>query len=254
MPKLSVILRSVEAAMKKHSPEILMSIGVLGMIASTVLAVRATPKALSLIEEQKKELGKDTLALMETVSAVWTCYIPATAVSIFSVACLVSANSFHIRRNTALAAAYSLSETAFAEYRSKTIEAFGSRKDRSIRDSVAKEKIANNPVGGHRVIFTGRGATLCYDAVSGRYFFSDIEKLKKTQNKLNQQMMNRRPMYISLNELYREIGLPPIQIGDDLGWTFKKGLIDMDFSAHLTEDGTPCLVLGYLVAPQYGCV
>ena len=53
MPKLSVILRSVEAATKKHSPEILMSIGVLGMIASTVLAVRATPKALSLIEGKR---------------------------------------------------------------------------------------------------------------------------------------------------------------------------------------------------------
>lgn len=63
MPKhnLSSIAKSVRTAMKKHSPEILTGIGIAGMITTTVMAVRATPKALVLIEDKKTELETDIL-------------------------------------------------------------------------------------------------------------------------------------------------------------------------------------------------
>jgi hypothetical protein len=61
----------------------------------------------------------------------------------------------------------------------------------------------------------------------------------------------RDEMYISLNEFYYEIGLNPISIGDDIGWNIDRGYIELNFSSQLTDDGNPCLVIDYQVAPRY---
>ena len=88
-----------------------------------------------------------------------------------------------------------------------------------------------------------------YDAVSGRYFKSDRDKIDKVINELNRRM--RDEMYISLNEFYYEIGLNEISLGDQLGWNIDNGYIEPSFSYQGAEDGTPCLVIGYLVEPRY---
>ena len=58
-------------------------------------------------------------------------------------------------------------------------------------------------------------------------------------------------MYISLTEFYNEIGLEPTKISDDLGWDLDDGLIELDISSQITDDGRPCIVIDYLVAPRY---
>lgn len=242
-------IRNLQLAVKKHSPEILTGIGIAGMITTTVMAVRATPKALILIDKKKDEVGADELTTKEVIKTAWTCYIPTAVTGTVSIFCLIGANSVNMRRRAALATAYTLSESALKEYQEKVVEAIGEKKELSIKDAVAKEKIEKNPVSNHEVIITEKGNTLCYDAVSGRYFRSDIDKLKKAENELNRRM--RDEMYISLNEFYYEIGLTGISIGDEIGWNIDKGYIDLSFSSQLAEDGTPCLVIGYRIEPRY---
>lgn len=247
--KIPKFILSVRNAAKKHSPEILTGIGIAGMITTAVMAVRATPKALILIEEKKDENGVDKLTAMETVKAAWACYIPAAIVGGVSVFCLIGASSANLRRNAALATAYTLSESALKEYQEKVVETIGEKKEQSVRDAIAKDKIEKNPIANREVIITERGNTLCYDVISGRYFKSDIDKLRKAENELNRQM--RDDMYISLNEFYYEIGLNNTKLGDDLGWNIDNGYIELNFSSQLTADGTPCLVIDYQVAPRY---
>lgn len=249
MPKhsLASIAKSVQTAMKKHSPEILTGIGIAGMITTTVMAVRATPKALILIEEKKEEVDMDKLAPIEIIKTAGACYIPAAIVGSVSVFCLIGASSTNLRRNAALATAYTLSESTLKEYQEKVVEAVGEKKEQSIRDSVAKEKIAKNPV--REVIITEKGNTTCYDAISGRYFKGDIDKIRKAENELNRRM--RDEMYVTLNEFYDEIGLDHIKVGDDLGWNIEKGYIELEFTSHLDQNNTPCLVIDYRVAPVY---
>lgn len=251
MKKMNVskILSSVRTSVVKHSPEILTGIGIAGMVAASVMAVRATPKALKLIEDKKAEMKTEKLASIETVKTTWKCYIPAIVTGGVSVACLIGANSVNIQRNAALATAYALSESALKEYQEKVVETIGEKKEQSIKDAIAKDKLEQNPVTSREVIITDKGNTLCFDAVSGRYFKSDIEKLRKAINELNRRM--RDEMYISLNEFYYEIGLSGISIGDDIGWNIDSGYIEPDFSSQLAEDGTPCLVIGYRVKPRY---
>ena len=119
---LSKIVKGVQVGLTKHSSEILTGIGIAGMITTTILAVKATPKALGLIEESKKEWGVDELSPIDTIKVAWKPYIPAMATGVASVACLIGASSVNMKRNAALATAYKLSETAFSEYKEKVVE------------------------------------------------------------------------------------------------------------------------------------
>lgn len=245
-------IKSIKVAARKHSPEILTGLGIAGMITTTIMAVKATPKALDLMAEVKanheedtdrKEFAKDVLMKVAPV------YIPATLTCITSASCLIWANATHLRRNAALATAYHLSESALKTYQEKVVETFGQKKEEAVRSAIAKDKIDRDPIGDREVIIVGNGDTLCYDTLSGRYFKSDIEKLKRAENELNRQMRNDD--YVSLNDFYDAIGLSFTKIGSQLGWHIDKGFIELEFSAQLTDEGKPCLVLDYQVAPYY---
>lgn len=246
-------IKSTKTAMIKYSPEILTGIGIAGMITTTVLAVKATPKALALIEEEKlrryKEDEDDTITKKDIVKTCWKCYIPTALTGAASVTCLIGATSVNARRTAALATAYKLSETALTEYRDKVIETVGEKKEQAIREKVDEERIKKNPVSNNEIIVTGKGKTRCYDYQSGRYFESDIESIKKAVNEINRRMLIND--YVSLNEFYDELGLDHTPTGADLGWRIDRGYIEPSFSSHIDAEGIPCIVLSYTTAPQH---
>lgn len=250
----STAVNNLRFEIVKHCPEIFMFFGITGMLSAGVLAVRATPKALKLIEAEQDKRSDDqtSITALDTVKLTWRCYIPSAVAATLSTGCLIASNSVHTRRNAALATAYAFSETAlkeYKEYRGKVVEAIGEEKEQAIRDVMAKEKIESNPVGVNEVIVTGKGATLCYETTSARYFRSDIDKIKKAENELNRRLLNE--IWVSLNDFYDELGLPTTSLGDKLGWDIDHGFIDMGFSSQLNEDDVPCLVIEHRVPPQY---
>lgn len=242
-------VKNVQTEVLKHSPEILTGIGIAGMITTTVLAVKATPKALTLMEKRKQDLKVEKLTPIETVKTTWKCYIPAAITGTVSIGCLIGASSVNARRNAALATAYKLSETALNEYRDKVVETIGEKKEQTIQEKVDKDRVEKNPVSKSEVIITEKGNTLCYDSISGRYFKSDIEKIKRAVNELNRRMTY--DVYVSLSEFYDELDLDHTLLSDDLGWSIDDGLIDVSFSSQIADDGTPCIVINYAVAPRY---
>lgn len=240
---------SAQKIVKKHAPEILTGVGIAGMVTTVVLSVKATPKALMLIEERKLDLDMEELPPTEIVKTAWKCYIPPFVTGVMSCACIIGASSVSMRRNAALATAYTLSETALSEYRDKVIETLGEKKDADVRDAIAKDKLDKNPITGNEVVVTERGETLCYEPLSGRYFQSDIDKIKRALNEVNNMLLN--DSYVALNDFYTEIGLGTTKIGDDLGWQIGGSLIDIHFSTHLAANGEPCLVVDFIKPPAY---
>lgn len=249
-PNLANLMSNTRLFINKRSPEILTGIGIAGMITTTVLAVQATPRALRLIEEKKNEDWVDELSPLEVVKTAWKPYVPAAVTGIASVACLIGASSVNAKRNAALATAYKLSETALSEYREKVIETIGEKKEKTVRDKVAEERVKKNPVSKSEVVVTNNGTTLCFDPISARYFKSSIDKIKRAENELNKQMLHDISGYVSLNDFYDELGLDHTSVGDDLGWNVDR-LIDISFSSQLNDNGEPSVVLDYLVAPKY---
>lgn len=251
--KLNKLFRTIENGTKKHSPEILLTLGIAGCISSTILAVKATPKALMLIEEEKIERRRndedDNLKPIEVVKAAWKPYIPAVVTGATSIACLVGSHSIHSRRNAAIATAYKLTETAFHEYRDAVVEQIGEKKEQIVQDKIAEKKIRENPVENKEVIITGSGDVLFYDTISSRYFTNTLEGVRKVINDMNAQLLSQD--YISLNEFYYDLGLDSTAMGDELGWNTLYGLMDISFSSQITKDGRPAIVLNYRVAPRY---
>ena len=272
---LSYTMKNIRYSLRRYSPEILTGMGITGMITTTIMAVKATPKALKLLDEEvqyriqnnyrdddknidglikvtgdeNSDLEYYKLPIKDVIKATWLCYIPAAITGTVSIICLIGASSVNFRRNAALATAYTISETALKEYQEKVIETIGEKKERSIKDAIAKDRIEKNPVNESQVIVTNKGETLCYDMLSGRYFKSDIDKIKKIINELNHRLLTE--MYISLNDLYYELGLDTVKLGDELGWNVDKGLIDVHFSSQLANGERPSLVLDFKIPPQY---
>lgn len=243
------IIKSVKATISKHSPEILTGIGIAGMVTTTILAVKATPKAIKLIEAEKRAKHVDALSPVDTIKTVWKCYIPAAMTGVSSIACLIGSNAINAKRNAALTTVYTLSEMARNEYKEKVIETIGEKKERTIKEKVDAERIKKDPVSKKEVIITEKGTTLCYDHVFGRYFKSDIDLINRAMNKINREIVIN--MYASLNDFYAELGLSPVEMGYDLGWNIDDGTIEIEPSSQLADDGTPCLVIDYSVSPKY---
>lgn len=244
--------KGVGSSISKRSPEILTAIGIAGMITTTVLAVKATPKALKLIEEKKEEEGVDELTPIETVKVAWKPYIPVVASGVTATACLIGAHSVHARRSAALATAYKLSETAFAEYKEKVIETIGEKKEQTVREKVAQDKVNDKRIETTPVYVVDTSATEFYDPIGGARFVTTIEKVKAAINETNAKLLDND--FVSMNDFYDELGLPPTKMGYDLGWNTNKGrresLIKMHFSSQL-DNGKAYAVLEYDVAPRY---
>ena len=247
---LKQTIKSAERFLTKYSPGILTGIGIAGMIGATVMAVKATPKALYLIETKKEDAEVEELTPIETIKTCWTCYIPATLTTVLSAVCLIGASTVSAKRNAALATAYSISEAALREYQEKVVEVIGEKKEKAVRDAVAKDQIERDPVTKSEVVIIDSNSnTLCYEPLSGRYFKSTIDKIKKAEIKLDRQMIQE--MYVSLNDFYWEIGLDETDLGDKMGWNLSKGYMDLSFSSQLADDGTPCAVIVYGIPPVY---
>lgn len=247
-PNVSRMLKSTRETISKHSPEILTGVGIAGMITTTVLAVKATPKALDLISRKEYEEQRE-LTAMETVKAAWKPYIPAAITGVASTACLIGANSVNLKRNAALAAAYTLSDTAFREYKEKVVETIGERKEQTVRDKVAEKQVKENPPSND-VTVIGKGPSLCLEPLSMRYFRTDIEHIKKAANEVNAQILTSIYGWATINDFYDELGLSHTDTGDNLGWNLDNR-VDIHISAQVTENGEPCLVIGHNNPPIY---
>lgn len=246
---IKTMAKSVWAGAKKHSPEILIGMGIAGAASSVIFAVKATPKAMILLEEKRQDLGVEKLEAKEIIKTAAPVYIP-TAVSFgVSVACIVGASSVNARRNAALTAAYTLSESTLRTYRDKVLETVGEDKEREIRQKAAIEQQQSTPEPQTLVVSSAAGQLKCYDSLSGRYFVSTKNEIDKAVNEFNRQL--RDDMRISLNDWYDLIGLDTNKLGDMLGWDIERGYVETCYASRLDEDGLPCLVVNYVEPPHY---
>lgn len=267
---LAKVGNTIVSSVKRHSPEILITMGVTGLVSAGIMGVRATPRALQIIEEEKEKVNHalyekaeetgeryepvNKLLVKDVVRLTWKCYVPAVATGLVSIACVVGGSTVNMRRNAALATAYTLSETAFKEYRDKVVETVGEKKEKVVREELHRDILEKNPVENKEIIVTNTGDVRCFDVWSGRYFMSDMNTLQRVVNEMNEQMINKFNPYISLNDFYYRLGLTETKAGDELGWRLdgERRLVELNVTSLVSpEDGVPCLVVDFKTRPQY---
>ena len=180
MNKLELMKQSIKKTtgrtglvLKKHSPEILMGAGILGIVGSTVLACKATLKVEDIIDEARDTLDtinevldakghillndeminipededkytsedakKDkAIVYVKTGVELGKLYAPAISLGIVSIACLMGSHNIMKKRNVAVVAAYKAVEESFANYRRRVVEEFGKDKDEEYRYGIVR--------------------------------------------------------------------------------------------------------------------
>lgn len=246
--------RSIGDILRRRSPEILTGIGIAGMAASVVLAVRATPKAMEEIKVNSKpgERGKEFYENggydppknpkpIEIIKLTWKYYIPAVISFTAGAGCVIFASRTNYKRNAALAAAYSVTETALQDYKTAAKEVLGERKEEAI-DEKAKH-ISADRHEYHDTTYVLNGTdVICYDPWSDRDFPHDVDELKRAIEDLSYQLRDEE--FITLNEFYDLASLNRTKAGEILGWNASGGPVRPRFSTTLIND-KPCLVLGF---------
>lgn len=272
MKKQNKFMRIVEKGVKlydEHQREIMLGAAIAGTVVTAVLSWKAGIKASKVVEEQRQKMDdlkdrydadeemtdeefaeekKDiTIETIKRMAPVVGLPVLAGTTTIIAVVCGYKAASTQI---ATLSTLYSLSDKALSDQIDKTKELFGDKKAREVKDAINTDKVLKNPPGKNEVIVTGRGETLCYDDYSGRYFKSDAESIRKAVNDINAQL--RDDYFVSLNEFYNLLGLSNVKLGEDIGFAVEDSYLNLSFSATLTDNNIPCLVLNYDVSPKYG--
>jgi len=245
--------------LKKHSPAILVGAGVVGVVASTVLACRATLKAGAVIEEHNKQVDvihncmetgqcptgeytdkdgkKDlTIAYTQTGFKFVKLYGPAVLLGTASVVSILASHRILNQRNAALASAYAIVDTGFKNYRKNVKERFGDRVDYELKHNIKAQEIKTIEVdeNGNQVEKT---KTVDVVTQTDNLQYSDFAKIFDETNpnwtkdpeynlmflKGQQAYLNKRLQakgYMFLNEVYKALGFDETKAGQVVGWTY----------------------------------
>ena len=231
----------------KYSPEILLGIGVVGIIGSTVLACKATLKVEGIVDDAKEKIDKIKYADKEIDDATYSemdykkdmtlvyvqtgvkfvkLYAPAVGLGVVSVGCIMGSHNIMKKRNVALMAAFKLAEQSYADYRKRVVEEFGEEKDRQFHYGIKSETIQAEKIdeNGNEVV---ESVVPGQHSIYARFFDESSRQWSKTpeynlvflkaqQNYANDLLRTRG--HIFLNEVYDLLGMPRSQAGALVGW------------------------------------
>jgi hypothetical protein len=239
-----------------NSPTILTSIGVVGTITTAWLAGKASFNAADLIrlqeaseygyEEDRREPRE---VIGDRIKLVWRLYIPAITTGAATIACIISADRVGHRRYVAMAAATTIVEKSFDEYKDKIVEKFGPKKEEMVRAEVAQDRLARIDDTGMIDVEVGQ---LCFDSFSARYFKSTVEQINAAVNTVN-NLINHDGV-ATLGDFYREVEIEPTAYSELVGWNVDR-LIEVTLSSALTRDETRSVIVvdfRPLPEPDYG--
>lgn len=246
---LKHMLKSTEKLIVDNSPLILTAIGVTGTLTTAYLTGKAGYRASEVLTEEadkRRRSGEGALQPREKLDLTWKLYIPAAGSAALTIAAIVGANRVGTRRAAAMAAAYSLSEKAYSEYREKVVEQIGKTKESQVREEILKDQMSKKSFDEDQILRTNGGNDLCVDKFSGRVFYSTLETIKGAQNHINFQLNQNQ--YASLNDFYEWIGLSPIPIGEELGWV-NGNQLELMFTTGKTENDRPCHMFEFWTEP-----
>lgn len=205
-----VNMNRAQLFLKKHSSTILTVVGAVGVITTTVLAVKATPKALKLIEEAEDEKGEE-LTVVETVKTAWKPYVPTAISCTSTLVCIFGAHYLSARTQASLMSAYAVLDSTFKEYREKI-------REKCPEESIRYEhEMILSKYDGSLDVDEDDGKELFWDYQSLRYFRASLEEVKNAEYLLNQKLATTG--FACLNDFYDFLNMEHIPYGYQLGWS-----------------------------------
>lgn len=219
--------------LQRNSPSILTAFGVSGTISTAYLAAKASYT----LGQEGHPMHK--LSWRDKLDLTWKMYIPTVISGSLTIACIIGGTRLGLKRTAAAYSLLTVSERAFDQYKEKVVEQLGVKKEQGIRDAIAQENVNQVPPPA---IIVGTGNVLCYEAHTGRYFNSDMETLRRSQNEINAKLI--REGEATLSDFYYLLGLSNTTGAGYVGWTSDK-MLELRFSTVMSEDQRPCISFEY---------
>lgn len=225
------------------TPYVFTVAGVVGIGLTGLFAAKGALKARDILEREKELEAPFRLKVQLT----WKEFVPALSAAAVTGACVVGLHGVLGRRIASIAAATTVVETQLNKLKTAVKDVAAPQLREEIQNAAARPtaREAEVPVVADDL---AEGSQLCFEAYSGRYFIASMEDVRGGINAVNAQINSN--FYASLNDLYDALGLERLRYGDDVGWN-TDSLIEPCFSADLTPDGRPYLVLDYQKAPSH---
>lgn len=244
---MNKLLMSSKRFVKRNASTILTCAGGAGVIATSIMAVKATPKALYLLEVAREEKGED-LTKFESVQVAGPVYIPAILTGAATIACIFGANALNKRQQSALMSAYALLDNSYKEYKKKVIDLYGEQADEKIRGEISKGRYDRTDITAQD------DQQLFYDEFSGRYFESTTADVIAAEYKINKRISEWSGAY--LNEFYESLSIPTTGYGDHIGWSagylydmYWSQWLDFQHQKVVMDDGLECTIIMFVQKP-----
>ncbi len=256
MQFMSEVRQRAAQLVQENATTILTGIGVVGTVATGVLAAKAGTKAGKILTEEEaiRTVDRDAngpsdfngpLNRKEKIVLVGGYFVPPIITGTGTIVAIVLGHRLTSQRAAALAAAYGLTQKHFDEYRAKVEEKITGQKKSDIEGELAQERLDKTP-GSQQVVII-EGQVLCFDAYSGRYFNSTMETIKQSVNKVNENILNHD--YSSLSEFYAFLDLPSTGFSDDVGFN-QDNVLEVIYSTRIADNGRPCIVMDFARHPR----
>lgn len=239
---------------QKNSPKLLFGAGIVGVVATAVLASRATLKVDGVLDGHAKKLvninitnhvdyseddrQKDKVILyVQTAMRLTKLYAPAVTIGVVSIFCLTSSHNILSQRNAGLAAAYAALDKGFNEYRERVLKDVGAEKEREYRYETETREFVEETNKGQKITHEQRvsGDPSIYAKIFGRDTTQNWNAesaynmifLRAQQNYANHLLQSRG--HVMLNDIYDALGLDRTPAGAVVGWVKDHGDNYIDF-------------------------
>lgn len=247
---MNSFLRHSKAFVTRNASTLLTVAGGVGVVATAVMAARATPKVLILLEEAKKQKGEE-LTTIEKIKTAGPAYIPSVVVGASTIACVFGANILNKKQQAALMSAYALLDSSYQDYKKKVNELYGEDADVTVRRDLAKDNYdsVDNEIEKDKMLF--------YDEFSERYFESTMETVLKAEYEINRILATDSGVF--LNEFYELLDIPTIEYGNYMGWSscelyecgYGYSWLDFNHEKVVMDDGLECCIISFSHGPSY---
>lgn len=246
---MSKLLCQSKMFFKRNGATILTCVGGVGVVATSVLAVKATPKAIELLKEAEEVKGEE-LTKTEKVKIAGPVYIPAIATGAATIGCIFGANVLNKRQQASLVSAYALLDKSYKEYKDKVKELYGEDANTHVVEKIVKDKSvdADPPEDDKRLFF---------DQFSGRYYNATMADVIRAEYLLNREINTRGGA--TLNDYYAFLGIPPIDAGNCVGWSegsnwerYWQSWVDFNHHETTIDDDLECCIVFMLQEPTPG--
>ena len=241
----------------RNASTILTCLSAAGVVATTFMAIRATPKALKLINEAEKEKG-EKLSKWETVKTVAPTYLSTALIGTSTIVCIFGTNTLTKHQQASLASAYAFLDQSYKKYRRKVVELYGEETHNNVVNAIAIEKAKTvYPYGSCFIQNCAQyleedysEPILFYEMNGETYFEAPLEQVLLAEYHLNRDFSIGGN--VSLSMLYELLGLDTTDYTDSVGWDIGDGIVWIDFNHKKVtlDDGLECYIIEMPFGPS----